>query len=352
MKNYKVRNIQLKRFNLQNHLYFITTTTEDRIRVFSDEENIRILLASMREFLDSCAVKLHAFVILPEHIHLLIAPTTDSFTISHFMKGIKGKSAFEINRCNTNKNNTVENVPMRIWQHQFLDHIVRDDEDYRVHIEYIHNNPVKHNLCKTPEEYKWSSYRCYINNEDILIEDKESMAQMLMQTLEAAGYKVEAAVSAEDGIQKLNNAKIDIVLTDLKLPGKSGMDVLTASKEKNPLTPVIVMTAFGTIETAVKAVKEGAYDFLAKPFDPDHLLLLIERALEKQRLQAENIVLKGELSDKIGLPNIIGKSPKFLEAIDKAKKVAQGKTTKEQPFCCNKLRCNTKGFVGERALWP
>ena len=161
----------------------------------------------------------------------------------------------------------------------------------------------------------------------LVIEDKESMAQMLMQTLEAAGYKVETAMSAEDGIQKLNNAKIDLVLTDLKLPGKSGMDVLTASKEKNSLTPVIVMTAFGTIETAVKAVKEGAYDFLTKPFDPDHLLLLIERALEKQRLQAENIVLKGELSDKIGLPNIIGKSPRFLEAIDKAKKVAQGKTT-------------------------
>lgn len=180
MKNYKVRNIQLKRFNLLNHLYFITTITDDRIRVFSDEENIRILLASMREFLDSCAVKLHAFVILPEHIHLLIAPTNNAFTISYFMKGIKGKSAFEINRRNTIKNRTVktvptklikmvENVPMRIWQHQFLDHIVRDDEDYRVHIEYIHNNPVKHNLCKTPEEYKWSSYRCYINNEDILI---------------------------------------------------------------------------------------------------------------------------------------------------------------------------------------
>ncbi len=161
----------------------------------------------------------------------------------------------------------------------------------------------------------------------LVIEDKESMAQMLMQTLEAANYKVETAMSAEEGIQKLNSAKIDLVLTDLRLPGKSGMDVVAATKEKNSLTPVIVMTAFGTIETAVKAVKEGAYDFLTKPFDPDHLLLLIERALEKQRLQAENIVLKGELLDKIGLPNIIGKSPKFLEAIDKAKKVAQGKTT-------------------------
>ncbi|MEK6682594.1 MAG: response regulator, partial [Nitrospirota bacterium] len=104
----------------------------------------------------------------------------------------------------------------------------------------------------------------------LIIEDKESMVQMLTQTLEAAGYKVESAMSAEDGIQKLNSMKIDLILTDLRLPGKSGMDVLSASKEKNSLTPVIVMTAFGTIETAVQAVKEGAYDFITKPFDPDH----------------------------------------------------------------------------------
>ncbi|MFZ3092080.1 MAG: sigma-54 dependent transcriptional regulator [Nitrospirota bacterium] len=161
----------------------------------------------------------------------------------------------------------------------------------------------------------------------LIIEDKESMVQMLTQTLEAAGYKVESAMSAEDGIQKLNSMKIDLILTDLRLPGKSGMDVLSASKEKNSLTPVIVMTAFGTIETAVQAVKEGAYDFITKPFDPDHLLLLIERALEKKRLQAENIVLKGELSGRIGLPTIIGKSPKLLEAVNKAEKVSQGRTT-------------------------
>lgn len=169
MKNYKVRNIQLKRFNLKNHLYFVTTTTEDRIKIFLNEENIRILLATMKEFSHSCSVKLHAFVVLLDHAHLLVAPATNAFTISHFMKGIKGKSSFEINRRNTIKNRTVETVPTRIWQHQFLDHIVRDDEDYRAHIEYIHNNPVKHNLCKMPEEYKWSSYHCYINNEDVLI---------------------------------------------------------------------------------------------------------------------------------------------------------------------------------------
>src|SRR3990170_2829019 len=161
----------------------------------------------------------------------------------------------------------------------------------------------------------------------LIVEDKESMALMLSQAVEAEGYEVIVARDGREGIQKFKESRADLVVTDLKLPHKNGLEVLEAVMEHNPLTPVILMTAYGTIETAVKAVKEGAYDFLTKPFDPDHLIHLVNKALEKQRLQAENIVLKGELSDKIGLPNIIGKSPRFLEAIDKAKKVAQGKTT-------------------------
>jgi len=98
MKNYEVRNIQLKRFYLSNRLYFITTVTEDRVPIFSKEENIRILLGIISEFSHCHAVKIHAFVVLPDHTHLLITPTTDTFTISHFMKGVKGKSAHEINR--------------------------------------------------------------------------------------------------------------------------------------------------------------------------------------------------------------------------------------------------------------
>ncbi len=160
MKKYKTKNIQLKRFYLCNHLYFVTSTTEDRTQVFGDERNVRILLGTIKEYSHRHAVKIHAFVVLPDHMHLLVTPTTDAFTISDFIKGIKGRSAIEINR----RSGTVETVPTngcrhefiranranaktRIWQHQFLDHIVRNDEDYRLHIEYIHNNPVKHNLC-------------------------------------------------------------------------------------------------------------------------------------------------------------------------------------------------------------
>jgi DNA-binding NtrC family response regulator len=161
----------------------------------------------------------------------------------------------------------------------------------------------------------------------LIVEDKESMAQMLSQTLETEGYHVIWAKDGEDGIEKVKETKVDLVVTDVRLPHKSGMEVLNAVKEYNPKIPVIVMTAYGTIETAVKAVKEGAYDFLTKPFEPDHLLLLIDKALEKERLVTENLILKEVLSRHIGFPKIIGKSKKLLEVVEKAQKVAAGNTT-------------------------
>ena len=123
----------------------------------------------------------------------------------------------------------------------------------------------------------------------LVIEDKESMLDMLKQTLEAESYRVILARDGAEGIKRLTDERIALVLTDLKLPKKDGFEVLKAVKEDNPLLPVIVMTAFGTIETAVKAVKQGAYDFLTKPFDTDHLLVLIKRALDATRIAAENL---------------------------------------------------------------
>lgn len=161
----------------------------------------------------------------------------------------------------------------------------------------------------------------------LIVEDRESLAQVLTQSLIGAGYKVVVAREGREGISKVHDVKIDLVVTDLKLPYKSGLEVLHAAKDQNPLVPVILMTAYGTIETAVKAVKEGAYDFLTKPFDPDHLILLIEKALEKQRLVTENIVLKNEFAKHLGFPKIIGKSENILEVVEKIKKVSQGKTT-------------------------
>ena len=117
----------------------------------------------------------------------------------------------------------------------------------------------------------------------LVIEDKESMLDMLKQTLEAESYRVILARDGAEGIKRLTDERIALVLTDLKLPKKDGFEVLKAVKEDNPLLPVIVMTAFGTIETAVKATKLGAYDYLLKPFDAPKLKQLDTNALKPAR---------------------------------------------------------------------
>ncbi|MEW6001426.1 MAG: sigma-54 dependent transcriptional regulator [Nitrospirota bacterium] len=161
----------------------------------------------------------------------------------------------------------------------------------------------------------------------LIVEDKESMAEMLKETFESEGYRV---ISAKDGLEGLNylkDARIDLVLTDLKLPKKDGIEILKATKEENQLIPVIVMTAYGSIETAVEAMKNGAFDFITKPFDIEHLLMLVRRALETQRLLTENILLKEEFASKLELPRIIGRSEKIINVAQLVQKVAPTKTT-------------------------
>src|SRR5438093_6962749 len=160
----------------------------------------------------------------------------------------------------------------------------------------------------------------------LLIEDNERMAQVLARHMEMEGHTVVMVVDGEKGIEELRRQKVDLVLTDLKVPRKSGLEVLQAVKEENPMIPVVVMTAHGTIETAVKAVKEGAFDFLQKPVDPDHLLIIIGKALETRQLVTENLILKEELS-QTKYAKMVGQSRALLEAQEKAKKVAVGTTT-------------------------
>jgi len=161
----------------------------------------------------------------------------------------------------------------------------------------------------------------------LIVEDKDSMAQMLRETLEAEGYLVTLAVDGQDGIRKIRDSRFDLILSDLKLPRKDGIEVLKAARAESQFAPVIMMTAFGTVETAVAAMKEGAFDFITKPFDTDHLLLLIKRALENQRLVTENLLLKDELSGRLGMPKIIGMSREITEVAQKVQKVAPAKTT-------------------------
>ncbi len=161
----------------------------------------------------------------------------------------------------------------------------------------------------------------------LVVEDKESLAQMLRETLELEGYEVIVASDGAEGIKRIKDSKLDLVLTDMKLPKKDGLAVLRASKSENPLVPVIVMTAFGTVETAVNAMKMGACDFITKPLDTDYLLILIKRSLKNQRVVTENLLLKDVLSQRVGTPDIIGGSAGMVEVAENIKKVASAKTT-------------------------
>jgi len=161
----------------------------------------------------------------------------------------------------------------------------------------------------------------------LVVEDKDSMARMLKETLESDGHEVIIARDGVEGIKRIKDSKVDVVLTDLKLPKKDGLEVLKTSKEENPLTPVIVMTAYGSIETAVNAMKLGAYDFITKPLDIDHLHILIKRSIKNHQLITENLLLKDKFSHHLGVPEIIGKSPGMLEVAENIQKVAPTKTT-------------------------
>src|ERR687895_376204 len=140
----------------------------------------------------------------------------------------------------------------------------------------------------------------------LLVEDKDSLRAMLRHALEGQGHEVVEARDEPEALQQLRLGRPAVVLTDLKLPTGDGFGVLKAAKELDPELQVIVMTAYGSIEDAVTAMREGAVDFLAKPVDPDHLLLMVERAIAQRRMLTDYFLLKEEMAERRGPPRIIG----------------------------------------------
>ncbi|HKY26859.1 MAG TPA: sigma-54 dependent transcriptional regulator [Pyrinomonadaceae bacterium] len=161
----------------------------------------------------------------------------------------------------------------------------------------------------------------------LLVEDKESLRRVLRLTLEKAGYTITEAADARTAINEISRAPHRLVLTDLRMPNGSGLDVLRAARTADGDVPVIVMTAFGSIDEAVQAMKDGAHDFLQKPVDSNHLLLLVDRALEQARLRTESILLREEWSRRYGFPRIIGESEAIKRAVAETQRVAQTETT-------------------------
>jgi len=140
----------------------------------------------------------------------------------------------------------------------------------------------------------------------LLVEDKNELRAMLRKALERAGYAVDEAPDGTAAIQKVRARRYLLVITDLKMPGASGLDVLRETKHADATIPVILLTAFGSVEEAVTAMKEGAFDFLQKPVDLDHLKLLVQRAARQQELLRENLLLREEYAARYGFPRIVG----------------------------------------------
>ncbi len=162
----------------------------------------------------------------------------------------------------------------------------------------------------------------------LIVEDKESLALMLRETVESEGLDADLARDGQEAVRKLaSGQRYFAVLTDLRMPGADGIAVLRQVKENDPDCPVIVMTAFATIENAVEAMKLGAYDFVQKPVDVDHLLLLLRRCRENRELRYENILLKDEFRQRYRLPAIVGESPRIVEVSNAIQRVAPTDST-------------------------
>src|SRR5262249_48564786 len=156
----------------------------------------------------------------------------------------------------------------------------------------------------------------------LLVEDKNELRAMLRKALERNGYAVDEAPDGSAAIQKLRGRRYQLVLTDLKMPGASGLDVLRETKQADATIPVILLTAFGSVEEAVSAMKEGAFDFLQKPVDLDHLKVLVQRAARQQELLRENLLLREEFAARYGFPRIIGEHVSIRELSQQIQRVA------------------------------
>ena len=156
----------------------------------------------------------------------------------------------------------------------------------------------------------------------LLIDDDDSLRRVMEFSLTEAGHTVQTAASGEDGLRLFEKGNFDAVITDITMPGMSGMEVLAKVRQRVPTIPVIIITAYGTIESAVEAMKQGAFDYITKPFNRDELRLTLEKAIKMRRLEKENVELRAEVTDRYSFESIICSSEKMKEVLDLAGRVA------------------------------
>ncbi len=164
-------------------------------------------------------------------------------------------------------------------------------------------------------------------NRILLIEDKESLREMLKRALEENQFEVDECRDGIEAVHKIRSQKYMLILSDLRLPHVEGLEILRVAKEADPDNSVVFMTAYGSIEIAVDAMKNGAYDFLPKPVDIHHLLMLVRRVYQNQQTRYENMILKEEFARRLGFPRIIGEDQGFREVTLSIQKAAPTDTT-------------------------
>jgi len=156
----------------------------------------------------------------------------------------------------------------------------------------------------------------------LVVDDEMIVCESCKRILEEEGYEAETALSGKEAFEKMKANPFDIVITDLKMPGIDGMEVLRTFRREYPDSIIIMITGFSTVETAVEAMKLGAFDYIPKPFTPDEVAIVVKKAIEKKNLMLENIYLRQELQEKYGFHNIVGKSKKMQEIYRIIAKVA------------------------------
>ena len=160
----------------------------------------------------------------------------------------------------------------------------------------------------------------------LIVDDEKSIREFLEIMLKKEGYKVGSAVNAEEALKLFHNSNYELVISDIKMSGMDGVELLKKIKEINPETIVLMITAYASVDTAIDAMKAGAYDYITKPFNVDEVKHIIQNALDRRRLETENILLKKELKSRYSFANLVGTSPKMLEIYGLIKRVANTRT--------------------------
>ena len=161
----------------------------------------------------------------------------------------------------------------------------------------------------------------------LIVDDEEDIRESLETLLSLEGYSVDLAVNATMGLERMAKASYDLVLLDLMMPDKSGMEVLAEVRERDQETPIFLITAYGSIDVAIKALKAGANDYFSKPWDNEKLVIEIDRQIAKGRLERENVELKRAMKQRYAFPNIVGKSDRMLRVLDTVAQVAPSRAT-------------------------